>query len=589
MARPVSGKTIEDMLWVKQPNGTYYCYRRKRVCEGGKVKTIGKDLLGKADTKGGELRPTRAKRPSKRNQDHCVVQPIENNGQSSITASRKHVGMMDIIDFIGNVSGIDEDLYAITDRPTAEKILSLARYIVASDGATFPGIQEWMFTHPLPYAYPITEDVYLNLFHDVGLDESLRQSYFQRRFARESDLALIIAYDSSTEISVSKNPEARLGMNKDDNGKTAVKILVLYSLKSRRPLAYAKQPANIPDVSSIENALSQLKALDVDRVSIVTDCGFTSDDNLAMILRSRNHSLTKVKISLKWVRPEIDAHLDELRSASSIMPCDYNTKGRTVPVTHEFTYHRLYGSKSKGLSAGDEDTFKKRIYLHIYYDTKRKEEDDRAFIADIMDIKELVENQSPLSASAIKKADRYLNTRVRGETVTVTLKNKEIDKACKYNGMFALVSDNIKDANTALELYRKREWIEDYFERFKQVADGDTSRTGHPDKLNGRMFVQFIAMSYIEELHERLRQIKSNLGIANGDPVHDAKENLDAENELKTWLKKRSLYRTLNWFDANDMVEVSNDIKRVRWNTETVKRDDLFLSLLGVTEWQSRK
>lgn len=77
--------------------------------------------------------------------------------------------------------------------------------------------------------------------------------------------------------------------------------------------------------------------------------------------------------------------------------------------------------------------------------------------------------------------------------------------------------------------------------------------------------------------------MKQSLGIPNGDASHDAKSNLDAEKSLKNWLDKRSLWRTLVWFDAHETVEVSTDITRRRWNTETVRRDRMFLGLLGVT------
>ena len=60
------------------------------------------------------------------------------------------VGMMDIIDHIGKVSGIDEAIYANTDLGTAQKILSLARYLLATNGQSLPGITAWQYSHPIP-------------------------------------------------------------------------------------------------------------------------------------------------------------------------------------------------------------------------------------------------------------------------------------------------------------------------------------------------------------------------------------------------------------------------------------------------------
>ena len=497
MARPVTGKIMEDVVWARQKNGSFYCYKRKRIWKDGKVRLIEKKLLGKSDRKDGTITPTRGRRQTK---GDGAVPDVDLSGNSTpnIKAARFHTGMMGIISYIGKDSGIDEDIYAVTDRPTAEKIISLARYIVATGGDTFPGIEEWMFTHPVPYGYPITEDVYRKLFDDIGTDESLRQGYFKLRFDREGDLVLLAAYDSSTEISVSRNPEARAGMNKDHNGKTTIKLLVPYSLRTRRPLAFAKQPANIPDVSSVENALSQLRALGVGNVITVTDGGFSSEDNLALILHSKNHSLTRVKIGWKWIKKEILSHESELRSVVHIMPSDLGVKGITIPATRTFRYTRIRGNKKKKISAGDTDTFKKRIYIHIFYDSARKEEEDKAFYSDLMDIRALLEKGEPLSDSAKKTAGKFLDIDEDGEKAVITLKEDAMEEACRYNGMFALVSDYYKTADEALQVYRKREWIEDFFERLKQDADGDTSRTGNPENLAGRMFVQFVAMSYVE-------------------------------------------------------------------------------------------
>ena len=579
MSRPVTGKVSKSLLWIQQKDGSYYCYERQRIWKDGRDITT-KKLLGKADAKNGELRPTRHKR-SVRSAGYPNLDCLEEGKAAQIVAFRKRTGMMDIIDFIGRSSGIDEDLINSTDLPTAQKILSLARYIVGTDGATFPGIEEWMLTHPVPYTSPITEDVYRNLFDEVGSDETLRQTFFKHRLDREEDLVMVVAYDSSTETSVSQNPEARMGMNKDHNGKTSVKIIGLYSLKTRRPLIYGKQPANIPDVISVKNVLNQFAALGVKKVLLVTDGGYSSDENLGEIFHAQDHALTRVKIGWKWVKSEIDKHEQDLRSVLNIMETDVHVKGITVPLTREFKYRRVRGSARKKLSAGDYDTFQRRVYLHIYYDTERKELEDREFMTSLMEIKSLLESGQELNEQARNQADKYLVVNKAGESLRFD--GEKIEQTCRYHGIFALVSDYCKTANEALDLYRKREWIEDYFERFQQNADGNTSRTGKPENLAGRLFVQFIAMCYIEDIHERIRVLKSSLAKMNGDSAHDTKEVLDKEKDLKNWLKKRSMFRVLNWFDANETVEVSSEITKRRWNTEVIERDALFLKLLGVT------
>ena len=584
MARPVTGKIMEDLIWERISEDKFYCYHRQRVWQDGKCVTLGKKLLGKSTERGGELVPTRPKRPSKKTREQSAAQnrPLPEKN-TEVTATRKHTGMMDIIAHAGNTSGIDEDLYFVTDKPTAEKILSIARYIVATDGASLPGIEEWMLTHPVPYQHPITEDVYRQLFNEVGRDESLRQGYFKCRFNREEELALVVAYDSSTQNSETRNPEARVGMNKEHNGKPAIKILVLYSLTTRQPLAFSKQPANVPDVVSMENIINQLKAFGVKQVVMVTDGGFSSEENLGMLLHSANHSLTRVKLNWKWVKKELHEHRKELASVAHIMPSDVGVKGTTVSLKKTFKYKRIYGSTKKNLSSGDEDTFERKVYLHLYSDSTQKEKEDREFFCDIMGLKKLLEEGSELTEAAQKRAETYLHIQRWGHELTITLNESAIEEACRDHGVFALVSDYYKTADEALVAYRKREWIESYFEKFKQQTDGSTSRTGNPENLMGRLFVQFIAMGYIEKLYTQVRQMKEGLGVPNGDPEHDTKENLEAEKSLKRWLEERSLARILKWFDAYETTEVSSEITSRRWGTEVIRRDKMFLRKLGMS------
>jgi len=588
MGRKRTGKVMEDKVWVPQKNGTWYCYERRRVWEDGRTKTLSRTLLGKADERGGELRPTRPKRRAGEGPQAAKGEATAAKGEAtaapSVEATRQHTGLTDILEHVGKVSGVDKDVRAVLDGPTADKVISLARYSVASDGGTWPGIEPWMLTHPVPYEHPITEDVYLDLFRELGPDEAAVEGFFARRIAREEDPVLLAAYDSSTETSETRNPEARLGTSKDRPGKPAARILALCSLTSRRPLAYAKRPGNVPDVVSVDNALAQPRALTDRRIALVTDAGFASELALGSILHLGHQSLTRARLSWGWVREAADANLERLLSPSALLRGEPGTHGITVTVTRDFPFRRAYGSKKKGLKAGDVDHVRRRVHVHVYYDPMRRERENQEFMAELFEVMGLVEEGKPLDARAEDLRDRFLEARKgRKGRVRVSPRRDAIDEACKCNGMFALVATHVKDAGEALAIYRHREWVEDYFERFRQDCDGKVTRTGDPENPGGRLFVQFVAMCYLEELHNMVRDMKARLGEENGDPKHDTKEVLDAERGLRSWLGKRSLHNTLRWFDAHETFEVSSDIRRKKWSTETTKRDRLFLRELGMS------
>lgn len=60
-----------------------------------------------------------------------------------------------------------------------------------------PRIESWQISHPTPYAPGLSEDVYGDLFRDVGRNEDGRQKYFANR-ASVLSANPSIAFDSTT-------------------------------------------------------------------------------------------------------------------------------------------------------------------------------------------------------------------------------------------------------------------------------------------------------------------------------------------------------------------------------------------------------
>ena len=490
---------------------------------------------------------------------------------------------MDIVDHIGTISGIDAAVYASTDLGTAQKIISIARYLFASNGQTLPGIQTWQFTHPLPYASGISEDVYHELFNRIGLDESLQQNFFKERCSLlEGNDA--IAYDSTTVSTYSENQiDARYGFNKSKDGLKTIKLLTLYSINSRQPIAFTKQPGNLPDVTAIENALNQLDALGVTDAEIVTDNGYYSEPNLSEMLQKGFDFVTLAKISLKWIRPEIDKHMGELSTIHSVCPFDIYTHGITVMLMHEFDKVRKYASHKTGAEKGSTEIFKRRIYLHIYFNATRQSEDRVAFENDLYELKTLIEGGTALCdlpESSQNKVSKYMRLRTWGNKTTVTFKDKACQDAYRYHGYFCIVSNKEKDCFEALRKYRSRETIEAFFESDKQRADGTRTRVWGSDTLRGRMFVQFVSLCYYEYFSNQLRLMKSGLGMRGGDTTQ---HELEVEDKLKSWMNNTPVYLQLQWFDTVEEVKISSELRSKRWNTEVTERDRLYLAKLGMS------
>ncbi len=563
---------------VAQKNGDIYIIERKTMYDEKKRynRVLSSKLIAKIPKGGDKPVPTRPKR---------AKLPVLDVEVGNLTASRMRVGMMDIIAHIGDVSGIDSAIYDATDPGTAQKIISLARYLLATGGQTLPGILTWQFSHPLPYEHGLSEGIYHELFVRIGRDESLVQNFFASRVRSLSEKDAI-AYDSTTISTWSEGQiEARYGFNKAGDGLRTIKFLSLYSINTRQPIAYTKLPGNLPDVVTVKNAITQMNALGMKTAELVTDNGYHSQQNLSELLQAGFDFLTLAKTSLLWVRDEIDRHMEDFSGITTACPFDTSTHGVTVTLMRDFQKVRKYGGKASGKQAGDVEIFRRRVYLHLFFNPMRQAEDKVAFESELIDIKGLLESgkqEEELSEPAQRKAAKYLRVNHRGGRISVTFDEKSCAEANKYHGFFALVANKEKETFEALAKYRKRNTIEAFFRGDKQTADGLRPRVWNADSLRGRMFVQFVAMCYYEYFSEQLRQVKMKLGIPNGDEKHDTKAVLEAERKLKSWIENTPIYLQLQWFDTVENVKVSSILTSKRWTTEITSRDALYLEKLGV-------
>ena len=566
MAKPITGKTHVGERREKRPNGDIYVFERVTAYneKTRKTYTVSQKLKGKIKSGTQEIVPTR---------------PKKTKGEEGVAdATRRHTGLTDILEWVGRASGIDDDVCASFSEGDAEKMLSIARYWIGSGGNTLPRLESWQVMHPLPYRQAITEDVYGKLFKDVGRNEDGVQRYFSARAERLGE-SPVLAFDSTTISTYSENQsEARRGFNKDGDGLNTIKLLTLYSVKAREPIAFTKQPGNIPDVISIENTLTQLKCLNLEKPLIVTDNGYYSQKNMLEFALRNVKFLTLVDPNIVWVRETVDELRATLAGMSSTCPFDPSICGATSLRMHQF--RRLRQRSHNDKVAGEKETISRRLYLHIYYSPDNEAKKELSFRKDLLELKAQIEGgETEFTKSAQKKIDKYLtcSKKGRGGQLKVGFNDKAIAEAKSYFGYFALVSNQKMDTFSALENYRLREKIEELFAVQKGSLDGAKPRTWYPDNLRGRQFVQFVSLGYHCFLTKKIKEVETRLG--KNEPGK-TKALLKLEKKLEKWLKQRSLTQILDWFDCIETTQVKTAMGDYRWSTESVARDRLFLEYL---------
>lgn len=570
MGRPLTGKTHVGIRRETRSNGDVYVYERVTGYDPKtqKTKTLSTRLLGKILAGSTEMIPTRPKKK----RSEVIEAPVQ--------AVRTHVGLQKILEWAGHESGIDADLQRSFEIGDALKLSSIARYWVATDGDTLPRMESWQVMNPLPYGHPITQDVYGKLFASVGRNESGVQSYFQCRGQRVSSTGLNLALDTTTFSTYSKNQiEARQGFNKDGDGLDTIKLLVLYSVENRQPVAFSKQPGNIPDKISLANALRQLDMLDLASPVIVADNGFYSQDNMTHFAREHTKFLMLANSTDKWVRSEIDAAREELGHFRNVCPFDVDVSGVMRRRQHGFSIVR---KRTRGnFEAGETESFTRRLYVHVFHKPEAAPIQERRLRESLFSLKkDLEDGVEEFRPAAQKQIDSYLTVKRTAKGVKVDFKMDGIEEAKRYWGYFVLVSNEIKDPFDALKAYRSREKIEELFATYKDSFDGRKPRTWYPENLYGRQFAQFVGLGYHCFLAKRILDVKK--ALSEKETEGKTKEELSLEAKLLAWLNQHSLIQILDWFRCVDYVAATGNASASKWTTETTRRDQLFLKMLGV-------
>ena len=570
IGRPLTGKTHVGIRRETRSNGDVYVYERVTGYDPKtqKTKTLSTRLLGKILAGSTEMIPTRPKKK----RSEVIEAPVQ--------TVRTHVGLQKILEWAGHESGIDADLQRSFEIGDALKLSSIARYWVATDGDTLPRMESWQVMNPLPYGHPITQDVYGKLFTSVGRNESGMQSYFQCRGQRVSSTGLNLALDTTTFSTYSKNQiEARQGFNKDGDGLDTIKLLVLYSVENRQPVAFSKQPGNILDKISLANALRQLDMLDLASPVIVADNGFYSQDNMTHFALEHTKFLMLANSTDKWVRSEIDAAREELGHFRNVCPFDVDVSGVMRRRQHGFSIVR---KRTRGnFEAGETESFTRRLYVHVFHKPEAAPIQERRLRESLFSLKkDLEDGVEEFRPAAQKQIDSYLTVKRTAKGVKVDFKMDGIEEAKRYWGYFVLVSNEIKDPFDALKAYRSREKIEELFATYKDSFDGRKPRTWYPENLYGRQFAQFVGLGYHCFLAKRILDVKK--ALSEKETEGKTKEELSLEAKLLAWLNQHSLIQILDWFRCVDYVAATGNASASKWTTETTRRDQLFLKMLGV-------
>lgn len=464
-------------FWTHHKNkktGVIYVYETVSSWNKEKKQSTNKQVcIGKLDPLTNELIP------NKRQMEAMNPPELRNPTAATIEV----YGPFMILDSVTKELGLSQRLKKHFPE-SYQQILSIAYFLVHRGIALFR-IENWSQSHKHPYGGILTSQTVSRLLLDQKEDS--RQAFF-KDWRNEVIDKECLCYDiTSVSSYANQNEYVEYGYNRDKEDLPQINLAMLFGQESIMPVYYKRLPGSIPDVSTLSNLLKTLNYLGYEKLHLVLDKGFYSEDNINGLFSGSHKFTVGASIHLKWIQRIIDEYQPQME-----LPDHYRKFGdETLFVQtklHRWGEHR------------------KRLYVHLYFNAHRAAASHDAFIAKLLLCKQELESGKRSKASELfyKRYFIIKDTPVRG--VSVKYNDEAIlEFRNRYAGFFVLLSNEFKDPVVTLNTYRNKDVVENCFDDLKNQLDMKRLRVHSSASMDTRLFLQFLALIYISALRKRMR------------------------------------------------------------------------------------
>jgi len=149
---------------------------------------------------------------------------------------------------------------------------------------------------------------------------------------------------------------------------------------------------------------------------------------------------------------------------------------------------------------------KRRIYLHIYYNDQRATDEKVRFNLYLDRLEEELQHsrRDPRHEKAYGRYFTITQTPKRG--IRVTPNEDAIREKEKHFGYFVLISNSVKEAKEAIEIYRSKDVIEKSYNDLKHRLNMRRTSVSSEEALEGKLFVQFVALIFISYIKQKMEE-----------------------------------------------------------------------------------
>ncbi len=479
---------------LNKQTGITYAYENKAYWDKEKQQSRAKrKLIGKVDKETGEIIPTRAYNKQKPNNNSKIAK----RGPVAITAyKRNFFGATYLFDQIGKLTGVEADLKACFPE-NYKKILSVAYYLIIAENNALSRFSHWHKLHKHPYGEDITSQRSSELFQSI--DEGGRMRFFEKQGKRRIEKEYW-AFDTTFISNYSETLcQVKKGKNEEYDRLPQINLALLFGETSGLPFYYRKLPGNITDVKTVKQLMQEFDVMGYKKVKIVMDRGFYSKANIDLLFKQHQKFVIGVKLGLKYVKSALEKERSNLQLWSNF---DAQAGVYGVRQTIEWHYERVRPYK------GDTPKEKRRAYLLLYY-SPDKAAKDQAHMNDYLTTlyNDLKHNEK--KEYRMQDYEKYFivtETPKRGRKIEPN--EKTMLEASKNYGYFALLTNEVMSPSEGLSLYCSKDIVEKGFCNLKERLNFRRMHVSSELSLNGKLFVEFIALIYLSFIKKKMQDEK---------------------------------------------------------------------------------
>lgn len=450
-------------------------------------------LIGRLDSETGKVIPTR----NYNKKESIVANEVCKRGPVPIQkVQRSFYGASYLLDQIGKETGVQQDLKAcFPDK--YKQILSVAYFLILEENNALSRFSHWQRLHIHPYGEDIPSQRSSELFQSI--DEESRMAFFKRQGKRRVEKEYW-AFDTTSISSYSETLcQVKQGRNKEHDRLPQINLALLFGEESGLPFYYRKLPGNITDVKTVKQLMAEFDVLGYKKISVILDRGFYSKDNINQLYKNHQKFIIGVKLGLTYVKEVLEEERGNLKLWSNL-ETQFGTYGICRTIEWAYEQERPY--------KGDLLKATKRAYLHLFYNPEKAAKDEvemNDYLTSLYN--DLVEGAK--KDYRTKDYDKYFEVTITPKRGLKVLPKEDVMRdAAKNYGYFALLSNEVNEPFEALSLYRSKDIVEKGFGNLKDRLNFRRMEVSSELSLNGKLFVEFIALIYLSYVKKKMQEAK---------------------------------------------------------------------------------